>query len=235
MEAHAVARPPAGGVGLGRARCGRPDVRFGTGARRAGALPQVPNRNPLAGIGNDGVAGSRAPHDNGPSDPGLRSRRIRAIVAPRTLLWVPGRSPSRRIEPTREFKNLPAHARAKEPGPGCRDRTQLAGGRHFLPSERGAGPPRVAFFGVSRGRCPMDVSVVPTSGRAVASGHIVVASCPAELADMLPVVFPAFEAVGDDKEALLSASALDMVEQVTVPLLGTRERRRLIRGTAPAA
>ena len=48
------------------------------------------------------------------------------------------------------------------------------------------------------------------------SGHIVVASCPGALADMLPVVFPAFGDADADREALLSASALDMLEQIMI-------------------
>lgn len=47
-------------------------------------------------------------------------------------------------------------------------------------------------------------------------GHIVVASCPSELVDLLPVVFPAFREAPDDREALLSASALDLVDQIMI-------------------
>ena len=48
------------------------------------------------------------------------------------------------------------------------------------------------------------------------SGHMAVASCPRELADLLPVVFPAFGDDCDDREALLSASALDITEHIMI-------------------
>ena len=96
------------------------------------------------------------------------------------------------------------------------------------------GQPKVAFFGVcARGgdarwtaREQEAAPPVATGAREATlfvltcypdpSGHIVVASCPRALADMLPVVFPAFGDAGDDRDALLSASALDILDQIMI-------------------
>ena len=96
------------------------------------------------------------------------------------------------------------------------------------------GRPKVAFFGAcarggvagwtareqeaapaitagTREAAPFILSCYPAP-----SGHIAVASCPRELAGLLPVVFPAFGNAGDDREALLSASALDILDQIMI-------------------
>ena len=96
------------------------------------------------------------------------------------------------------------------------------------------GRPRVAFFGVcARGgaarwtaREEKAAPAITTDAREVVqfiltcypdrTGHIVVASCPRELAELLPIVFPAFDDASDDREALLSASALDIVDQIMI-------------------
>ena len=96
------------------------------------------------------------------------------------------------------------------------------------------GPPKVAFFGAcSRGGTALwtarerEEAPLMTGGVREAvpfvltcypdpEGHVVVASCPSELGDLLPVVFPAFREAPDDREALLSASALDLVDQIMI-------------------
>ena len=96
------------------------------------------------------------------------------------------------------------------------------------------GRPKVAFFGVcARGGAArwtareQEAAPAITAGTRKAvpfiltcypdpSGHIAVASCPRELAELLPVVFPAFGDAGDDREALLSASALDILDQIMI-------------------
>ena len=96
------------------------------------------------------------------------------------------------------------------------------------------GRPKVAFFGVcARGgdarwtEREQEAAPAITAGTREAvpfiltcypdpSGHIVVASCPGALADMLPVVFPAFGDADADREALLSASALDILDQIMI-------------------
>ena len=96
------------------------------------------------------------------------------------------------------------------------------------------GQPKVAFFGVcARGGDALwtareqEAAPAITAGtrRAVPfiltcypdpSGHIAVASCSREVAELLPVVFPAFGNAGNDREARLSASALDILEQIMI-------------------
>ena len=96
------------------------------------------------------------------------------------------------------------------------------------------GRPKVAFFGAcARGGAArwtareQEAAPAITAGTRKAvpfiltcypdpSGHIAVASCPRELAELLPVVFPAFGDAGDDREALLSASALDILDQIMI-------------------
>ena len=78
----------------------------------------------------------------------------------------------------------------------------------WTPREREAAP---AIAGGIRRAEPFVLACYPDQ-----SGHIAVASCPRELADLLPVVFPAFGDACDDREALLSASALDMTEHIMI-------------------
>ena len=47
-------------------------------------------------------------------------------------------------------------------------------------------------------------------------GHIVVASCPSRVAELLPVVIPAFDETRSNREALLSATALDATEHIMI-------------------
>ena len=96
------------------------------------------------------------------------------------------------------------------------------------------GRPQVAFFGVcARGGAALwtareqEAAPAITAGTRKAvpfiltcypdpSGQIAVASCPGEVAELLPVVFPAFGDAGDDREAMLSASALDILDQIMI-------------------
>lgn len=97
-----------------------------------------------------------------------------------------------------------------------------------------AGRPRVAFAGVLlrggvAGWTPRERAADPALTAAARSpvhfvltcypdprGHIVVASCPGEVASLLPVVFPAFDEGRSDREAVLSASALDVAEHIMI-------------------
>ncbi len=47
-------------------------------------------------------------------------------------------------------------------------------------------------------------------------GHNVVASCPSRVAELLPVVIPAFDETRSDREAVLSATALDAAEHIMI-------------------
>ncbi|MYI83021.1 MAG: hypothetical protein F4056_06930 [Chloroflexi bacterium] len=101
-------------------------------------------------------------------------------------------------------------------------------------SVRLPGRPKLAFFGVcARGGAARwtaregEAAPAITAGTREAvpfiltcypdpSGHVAVASCPSEVGGLLPIVFPAFDDAGDDREALLSASALDILDQITI-------------------
>ena len=63
----------------------------------------------------------------------------------------------------------------------------------------------------TREPCPFVLTCYPDE-----DGHVVVASCPETVAELLPVVIPAFGQGRRDRAALLSATALDYTEHVTI-------------------
>lgn len=98
---------------------------------------------------------------------------------------------------------LPGQPRVAFAGASAR-----GGAARWTPRERQAAP---AIADGVREAAPFILACYPEL-----SGHIAVASCPRELADLLPVVFPAFADACDDREALLSASALDITEHIMI-------------------
>ncbi len=74
--------------------------------------------------------------------------------------------------------------------------------------ERAAAPKLTASV---REPAPFVLTCYPDEGV-----HIVVASCPSRVAELLPVVIPAFDETRSDREAVLSATALDAVEHIMI-------------------